>query len=309
MTGRRYGAAVVATLALLAACSGSSTSAGSDPTLAAPSTVATSTPVTTSTSVTTTAAGGTSDVTGGGIRATTVPARVAPATPGRFPTLRPGATLPTDAECAAQVTPADEIRAVNEPFNQRRGAQKNLAGPYASRVTGDFVGTTDEILQWVSCKWGIDTDIVRAQAAKESYWLMDNIGDWATDAAVCPPGHGLGADGRPGQCPESLGMLQVRWQYNGTPAGLDTWPEVVESTAYHVDYTYSYWRSCYEGVLEWLNTVDRVGTYAAGDEWGCVGIWFAGRWYTGDAQQYIDAVQEYARDRIWMSGSFKGFER
>jgi hypothetical protein len=29
---------------------------------------------------------------------------------------------------------------------------------------GDDEGTTDEIIQWAACKWGIDTDVVRAQA-------------------------------------------------------------------------------------------------------------------------------------------------
>ena len=31
----------------------------------------------------------------------------------------------------------------------------------AARVTGNFTGTTDMILQWAACKWGIDEDIVR----------------------------------------------------------------------------------------------------------------------------------------------------
>lgn len=228
--------------------------------------------------------------------------------PGRFATLPPGAALPDDATCAALVTPADEIRAVNAPFNARRGAQKNLSGPYLGRVTGDFTGTTDEILQWVSCKWGIDTDIVRAQAAKESYWRMIHVGDWSPNPDVCAPGRGIGVDGRDGECPESFGMLQVRWQYAGPPAGFDTWPEVVESTAYHVDYTYAYWRSCYEGTLTWLNTTDRVGEYAAGDEWGCVGIWFAGRWRTSPAEEYIAAVQDYVRRKIWTTRDFIRFK-
>ena len=45
------------------------------------------------------------------------------------------------------------------------------------RVDGDFAGTTDEIIQWAACKWGIDEDIVRAQVIKESYWYMSAIGD------------------------------------------------------------------------------------------------------------------------------------
>ena len=29
-----------------------------------------------------------------------------------------------------------------------------------NQVTGNYTGTTDEILQWVACKWGIDEDVV-----------------------------------------------------------------------------------------------------------------------------------------------------
>ena len=219
-------------------------------------------------------------------------------------TAPPGAALPDDATCAARVVPAPEIRPQNVAFNRTRGRQKGLAGPYFSRVTGDFVGTTDEILQWAACKWGIDADVVRAQAAKESYWTMDHVGDFGPDAAVCLPGHAIGADGEKGQCPESIGILQMRYQYTGPPAGLDTWPEAAASTAYQVDFTYAQWRSCYEGALSWLNTTDRVGTYAAGDLWGCVGTWFAGRWHTDPAEQYIAAVKGYVQDRIWTSRSF-----
>lgn len=219
-------------------------------------------------------------------------------------TLPPGSALPGDADCAARVVAAPEIRPGNVAHNQRRGRQKGLPGAYYGRVTGDFTGTTDEILQWTACKWGIDADVVRAQAAKESYWTMDRLGDFAKDSKVCLPRHGLGVDGKPGECPESTGMLQVRYQYAGLPAGLDTWPDVAESTAYHTDFTYAYWRSCYDGTLDWLNTTDRVGTYAAGDLWGCVGIWFAGRWHTDPAEQYIAAVKGYVATRIWTTRSF-----
>lgn len=227
-----------------------------------------------------------------------------PTAAARRATVPPGAALPSEAECAASVVPSPEIRPGNKVFNERRGRQKNLAGPYYSKVTGDFVGTTDEILQWVACKWGIDVDIVRAQAAKESYWTMDHPGDFTDQPSSCAPGHELGKDGEDGKCPESIGMFQVRWNYTGAPAGLDTWPDLVESTAYHADFTYAYWRSCYEGTLDWLNTTDRVGTYAAGDEWGCVGNWYAGRWRTPPAEEYIAAVQKYVKDRIWETGSF-----
>lgn len=197
-----------------------------------------------------------------------------------------------------------EVRPGNTPFNQVRGQQKNIAEKWLDRVTGDFTGTTDEILQWAACKWGIDIDIVRAQAAKESYWNMTNLGDFGSDPTACPPKHPIGVDGKSGQCPQSVGILQIRYQYSGPPAGRPTWPEAEESTAYNVDFTYAYWRSCYEGDLSWLNTVDRGRDYAAGDPWGCVGTWFSGRWYTPPAIEYIDAVHTYATTRIWTTASF-----
>ena len=43
----------------------------------------------------------------------------------------------------------------------------------------------------------------------------------------------------------------------------------------------------------------------AGDEWGCVGRWFAGRWHTAPAQQYIGFVKKYLRERIWLQPDFQ----
>ena len=231
-------------------------------------------------------------------------ATAAPSATGARGALPPGSLLPGDAQCAATVVPTVEIRPANVTANQRRGTQKGLSGAHLSRVTGDFVGTTDEILQWVACKWGIDADVVRAQAAKESYWLMANLGDYGTDAANCVPRRGLGVDGKKGQCPESAGILQVRYPYHGPPASLATWPEAAESTAYNADYTYAVWRTCYEGGYAWLNDVEHSGTYAAGDLWGCLGVWFSGRWHTEPAEQYIAAVKDYVDQRIWTTRNF-----
>jgi len=222
-------------------------------------------------------------------------------------TLPPGAALPDDATCSARVTAAAEVRPQNATQNATAGHNKGLndpGGPLKSRVDGAYTGTTDQIIQWVACKWGIDVDIVRAQAAKESYWVQSTKGDWTTDPNSCPPAHPLGADGTPGQCPESYGLLQDRWNYLGPPAGLNTWPEVETSTAYNADLAYSSWRDCFEGHYGWLNTVDRVGTYAAGDAWGCVGVWFSGRWHTSAAEGYISAVQGYYNQKIWTTSSF-----
>jgi autotransporter family porin len=222
----------------------------------------------------------------------------------RFATLPPGATLPNEAECAGSVKSKAENKRMNATYNQTKGNQTLaadyfgwgdpiMATNYVPRVTGNFTGTTDEILQWAACKWGIDEDIVRAQAARESWWQMTAKGDWSTDAAVCPPGHGLGMDGVPGQCPESWGIMQVRYIYRTS-----AWPSSANSTAFNVDLAYAEWRVCYEGLVWWLTT-------EKGDTWGCVGRWFSGGWHDSGANWYIGEVQGYMNQRIWEQPDFQ----
>ena len=78
------------------------------------------------------------------------------------------------------------------------------------------------------------------------------------------------------------------------------------SSAFNLDYTYSVWRGCYEGQLTWLNTVERGATYAAGDVWGCLGVWFSGRWHTAPAETYIAAVKDNLNQRVWETANFQG---
>ena len=100
----------------------------------------------------------------------------------------------------------------------------------------------------------------------------------------------------------------MRYLYSGPPGGFDTWPDAQTSTAFHLDFAYARWRTCYEGQLTWLNeTDDKVGIYEGGDMWGCVGAWFAGRWHTEPAETYIAAVKAYMDDRIWESSQFIHF--
>ncbi|MGI9030104.1 MAG: hypothetical protein ACR2HP_08985 [Ilumatobacteraceae bacterium] len=238
---------------------------------------------------------------------TATPPTTLPPPAGRFATLPPGSALPSSAECAARVRPAPEVRAVNAPYNATTGYSFTpdywAATAELSRVDGNFTGTTDQILQWAACKWGIDEDVVRAQMAKESWWDQRNEGDWwSYPAEECPPGHAPGVDVRPGQCPQSLGIGQARFD-----AGNQAFPGVESSTAMNVDYTYAIWRACFEGKETWLNGVERGRQYGAGDLWGCVGRWFAGRWYTQPAQGYIADVQSYLSQRIWTTPDFLGY--
>jgi autotransporter family porin len=83
----------------------------------------------------------------------------------------------------------------------------------------------------------------------------------------------------------------------------EAFEDAVNSSAYNVDYTYFRWWSCYQGDETWLNQFERGRDYAAGDAWGCVGLWFSGRWYFNNAD-YLAAVDEYLDDRIWETPPF-----
>lgn len=230
--------------------------------------------------------------------------------PSYFHTLPPGTRLPTGGQCAAWVRarPVAENKGVNRMFDHTTGQRvgtgffsgdKPLAnGWIAPRINGNFTGTTEQILRWAACKWGIDQDMVFAQAAVESWWRQTTKGDW--ESSGCPPGHGPGADGRAGLCPQSWGILQNRYPYEKS-----SWPGVAKSTAMNADTAYAIWRACFDGYETWLNTVDRTGTYHAGDAWGCIGRWFAGRWHTAPAQQYIAKVRQYLKQKIWTTKNFQ----
>jgi hypothetical protein len=98
---------------------------------------------------------------GAGAGSTPTPSPVA-----HFSTLPPGSVLPSDSTCAAEVRSAPENKHVNLTYNATTGGQ-GLPGSFfptsddprassliAPRVTGNYTGTTDEILQWTACKWG-----------------------------------------------------------------------------------------------------------------------------------------------------------
>jgi autotransporter family porin len=232
--------------------------------------------------------------------------------PAHFGTLPPSAKLPTDAQCASWVLakPLKENKGVNKKANHATGQHVDgslfagdnakAAKAIAPRIDGNFTGTTQEILRWTACKWGIDENIVYAQAAVESWWRQDTLGDFGTDASACPPGHGLGADGKAGQCPQSYGVLQDRWPYMKSG-----WPGYGRSTAMAADVAYGIWRSCYDGYETWLNTVDRGQPYRSGDVWGCVGRWFSGRWHTSASDGYVTKVKQYESQQIWKTPNFQ----
>ncbi|MBI1862839.1 cellulase family glycosylhydrolase [Candidatus Microgenomates bacterium] len=223
-----------------------------------------------------------------------------------FSTLPPGSVLPSDSQCAAQVRRSSwEPRPDNTTANHTipiAGQDYNImdwvqfgqnaqANTLRARINGNFTGTTDEILQWVACKWGVDEDLVRAQAQQESYWHQSQLGDNTSDAAACAK------IGETAPCYQSYGILQVKSTIHTV-----TWPAAKISTAFDADYAYGYWRSCYEGWIDWLK--GGHADYVPGDQWGCVGHWFSGDWHTPDALSYTSEVQQKYQNKIWTQGGF-----
>src|SRR5581483_2740680 len=121
-------------------------------------------------------------------------APVLPPPPGVLPTPKPAPTpAPPGSGPAPLSYPLDDAtaasRVVRDPGFEPRpdNALANRTIPTAAelaqvgtdgaldahgasliaKVTGNFTGTTDEILQWASYKWGFDPDVTRATAVTE----------------------------------------------------------------------------------------------------------------------------------------------
>jgi hypothetical protein len=148
---------------------------------------------------------------------------------------------------------------------------------YKRRVAGRFRGTTDEILQWAAHKHGLNENLVRAVAVKESWWRMSTVGDNG----------------------DSFGIFQIRRPYHCCV------PLARGSTAFNADYWGAIIRSYFDGRETWLNTVERGRRYRAGDIWGSIGAWFAGRWHTPGADGYIRDVRRIMREHTWRTHGFR----
>jgi hypothetical protein len=217
----------------------------------------------------------------GSVSVSTAPKTVSSSAPvAHFSTLPPRSTLPTGAWCSRHVRRSSwEPRPENFTPNHTPGyhvyyvdgANDTAQLKFARRVNGNFTGTTDEIIQWGACKWGLDEDIVRAVAVTESWWRQSTVGD----------------DG------ESFGLLQIKCHVHE-----GTCPGAGESTAFNVDYALAWQRSCFEGYFDWW-----VAAPTRGKKWGCIGLWFSGTWQT-NSEEYIRTVKRHLRQKTWLDPDF-----
>jgi hypothetical protein len=225
---------------------------------------------------------------GGTAAPTSTGAQTASAQPSaiRFSTLAPGSALPSSADCATRVRRhAWEPRPQNATFNRTPGhaiqipavsyEPEEKVNRLLRRVDGNFTGTTDEILQWASCKWGFEEDTARAVATIESWWNQEAQGDGG----------------------ESIGLFQVRCMWGRYHKA--ACPDAQRSSAFNADYALGFRRACFEGLFDyWGNSMQNT----RGDVWGCIGLWFSGQWNQGNAD-YVSRVRSVYQARPWSTDS------
>jgi hypothetical protein len=152
-----------------------------------------------------------------------------------------------------------------------------MTSAYNDKVTGSAAGTTDELISWAACKWGIDEDVIRAVAVQESDWRQSGTGDLCSSVYT------------------SWGITQVKapnLAAGCTNGWRGVWPMNRDSTPFNLDFYGSRMRECYDGKVSWW-------AYPAGDLWGCIGWWFSGSWHSSSGDAYAASVRTHLQNRDW----------
>ncbi len=183
--------------------------------------------------------------------------------------------------------PRPENRASNRRvpgWKKVRAWRKRSEMPYARFVDGRYRGTTDEIIQWAAHKWGINTNLMRAVATVETWWVQSFRGDSG----------------------DSFGLYQVRRPYH-------CWGEcriMRNFTAFNADYYGGIIRSYFDGKQTWLRReTDNGKPYRAGDLKGSLGAWYSGRWWgppSRPIEPYLDMIKHRQAEKTWHQPYFVG---
>lgn len=232
---------------------------------------------------------------------------------GYFQQQPPGTPIKSDAVCAAAIhrstwEPRPENAQANSSMPITTGSRLGNFGSYTStwnqnyrpRITGalsQYIAhpTTDEVIQWVACKWGWSDEEIRGEAVQESSWRNSSTGDSeARSRGHCP------FDVTSDPCFTSYGLMQSKWYYEpeNQPSGTagSGYPSTKISTAFIVDLFAAQMRGCYDGQSSYLNGGAGKTT---GDLWGCIQSWYSGSWTAGGGS-YATSVKNHIAQQEWL---------
>lgn len=214
------------------------------------------------------------------------------------------ATLPSVAECQARVHKSTwEPRPQNTPENNNTtdlilddgvdGVNPSAQQYYLNRIAAvnnaNITGTTDELIQFFSCYWGVDDETTRARARMESTWDQD------VNADVVCNGRGV-----------SWGLLQIQ---NKTPRGCTppvhdhAYPDVFVSTGNNLNYALAWVAACHRGDMsQWVPNEFMGDKERRMRE--CNGLWFSGSWRNGNSS-YLNNLDQAIQDKDWLVSNYK----
>ncbi len=236
----------------------------------------------------------------------------APASTGQVPL--------TDAQAAACVTHKPEVHADNTVFNAYIPTEAQLSSfhtaaasfsslsKYVDGRDGLNAPSTDDLIQWGACKWGIPTDWLRAEYVVESNWHQFQGGN--------PDGTGKGIEGRgfgdlassnfwsspnaaltTAGAWTSLGITQVKSRPSSDPHP-GTKDLRWKSTAFNIDYQAGILRYYYNGSCGWCSFK------YAGQQWPSIGAWFSPGSNDTGAIDYQNKVKTVLAERRWAQSGF-----
>jgi hypothetical protein len=235
-----------------------------------------------------------------------------PTSTAHLSNLSPGAALPSESTCATLANQSNFPETTSANVNDGTGwdsnnqiwttpsyfyanAGRNGLAPSSdfAAVDGNYAGTTQDIIRWAACKWGVDEDWAYAESSQEHSWVescaqlhggttcsgggdcnnpdSDSGGETAnlsfmgfpvTNSSAAFVGtNGYGDSGCSGNW-ASWGILQSKVQ----SFEWYTWPMIALSTAWNEDYRWAKYRACVNGDYanwfgnnsDYLNAVSRA---------------------------------------------------
>lgn len=138
-----------------------------------------------------------------------------------------------------------------------RSSEMDAPYTWMKLVDGQYTGTTEMIIRWAACKWGMDEDMIRAQAAAEhGTWIQWNAGgDERRSIDQCQAGSNADHNSTnlwgyliSNACYQSWSIWQTKVVYSSPDSGAwTTWPAINESAPFAADYRFGSQRSCMNG--------------------------------------------------------------